>query len=245
MATAFENPTAYPKKPGWWAIWDAWRRKKTSSIWPKRRPVSSPVTGAPDFWWWGTGPAGKQLSAYGRKKNLSQKLVMAGSLSGQDLSDAYAAMDLFVFSSQSETQGMVLLEAMAAGKPVVALDASGVREVVSDGQNGRLLPQDASRQAFADAIEEIFQDPDTAGHWRRGALETARNLSREVCARRLEALYHAVLAEYGASSDRVVPAELISWDSLLEGIKLEWELLLNKTEAAVDAIRAGEFPEKA
>ena len=44
---------------------------------------------------------------------------MAGSQTGQDLADAYAAMDVFAFSSQSETQGMVLAEAMAAGVPVV------------------------------------------------------------------------------------------------------------------------------
>ena len=48
-------------------------------------------------------------------------------------------MDVFAFASKSETQGIVIAEAMAAGVPVVALDAPGVREVVDDGENGFLL----------------------------------------------------------------------------------------------------------
>jgi glycosyltransferase involved in cell wall biosynthesis len=192
----------------------------------------------------GDGPSRQEISRILAGKNLAQQLILAGSLSGQDLSDAYSAMDIFAFSSQSETQGMVLLEAMAAGKPVVALDASGVREVVSDGQNGRLLPGDAPREAFAEAIEECFQNPQTTDRWRRCALETAQSLSREACARRLESLYHSTLAEYEGSSAPEMPEELDPWDLLLEGIKLEWELLLSKTTAAVDAIRSSESPAK-
>ena len=76
---------------------------------------------------------GRRLAAMLREsmqRNLAecaepQQVVMAGCQTGQDLADAYAAMDVFVFSSQSETQGMVLAEAMAAGVPAVALDAPG------------------------------------------------------------------------------------------------------------------------
>jgi len=66
-----------------------------------------------------------------------------GVLRETKLADAYAAMDVFAFASFSETQGLVLIEAMMAGVPVVALDAPGVREVVIDGRNGRLLDRDA------------------------------------------------------------------------------------------------------
>lgn len=192
----------------------------------------------------GNGSSQREISRIFAQKNLSRKLIMAGSQSGQDLSDAYSAMDLFVFSSKSETQGMVLLEAMAAGKPVVALDASGVREVLRDGQNGRLLPADASRQTFANAIEEFFRNQDAADQWRRRSLDTAQTLSREICARRLESLYQLVLDEHEAAEKPEIHAELVLWDSLLEGIKLEWELLLAKTSAAVDALRSNEFPKK-
>jgi 1,2-diacylglycerol 3-alpha-glucosyltransferase len=188
----------------------------------------------------GSGPSGEEIQKIFEKKDLARRLIMPGSQSGQNLSDAYSAMDLFVFSSKSETQGMVLLEAMAAGKPVIALNASGVREVMNDGQNGRLLPADASAHAFAGAIAEFFQDSGMADQWRRRALETARNLSREICARRLEKLYRSLLDEHASATAQKTPEELISWNALLEGIKVEWKLLFQKTTAAVNAIRSSE-----
>jgi 1,2-diacylglycerol 3-alpha-glucosyltransferase len=63
-------------------------------------------------------------------------------------------MDAFAFASLSETQGMVLTEAMAAGVPVVALSAPGVDDVVRDEANGRLL-RNADREAFAAALRGI------------------------------------------------------------------------------------------
>ena len=75
----------------------------------------------------------------------------AGVCAGRDLIDAYHAMDLFAFASHSETQGMVLTEAMAAGKPVVALDGPGVRDVVQDRLNGRLIALE-HRQLFVHAL---------------------------------------------------------------------------------------------
>lgn len=56
--------------------------------------------------------------------------------------------------SKTGTQGMVLVEAMASGKPVIALDASGTREVVEDGLNGRLLKEDVYQDDFARAVYE-------------------------------------------------------------------------------------------
>jgi glycogen synthase len=150
-------------------------------------------------------------------------------------------MDLFVFSSLSETQGMVLVEAMAAGKPVIALDASGVREVVADGINGRLLAENTPIRDFADAIEDFFKTAELADQWGRRALKTARNLSRTVCARRLEKLYRSVLAKRLARSEEQISDELIPWDSVLEGIKVEWKLLTEKTTAAVNALRSREL----
>jgi hypothetical protein len=80
--------------------------------------------------------------AFSRRPASLSRVVFTGKLGGAALRDACAAMTVFAFSSTSETQGLVLAEAMAAGAPVVALDASGVREVVVDGSNGHLLPAD-------------------------------------------------------------------------------------------------------
>ncbi len=70
--------------------------------------------------------------------------VFTGYLQGQDLSHAYASADLFVFPSDSETFGNVVLEAMASGLPVVAAGAGGPVDLVRDGHNGYLF--DAHRQ---------------------------------------------------------------------------------------------------
>jgi len=99
----------------------------------------------------GAGPSSEAIQACFDDQGFANRLIMAGELSGQALVDAYDAMDLFVFASQSETQGMVLAEAMAAGKPVIALDASGVREVVSDMRRDDQVD-------LAEALRVLVQD---------------------------------------------------------------------------------------
>ncbi len=73
----------------------------------------------------GLGPAREEIRAIFEGRGLADRLHLVGTLEGQELSDAYQAMDVFVFASQSETQGMVLAEAMAAGVPVIAVAAPG------------------------------------------------------------------------------------------------------------------------
>src|SRR5690606_12937965 len=84
----------------------------------------------------GTGPAKRMIEAVCRRHKVADRLVMAGAFGQPLLSSAYRAMDVFAFASQTETQGMVLTEAMATRTPVVAVDASGVREVLQSDANG-------------------------------------------------------------------------------------------------------------
>lgn len=82
---------------------------------------------------------------------------MFGVLDPLPLRNLYRSLDVF-FASKSETQGIVLAEAMAAGVPVVAIDAPGVREIVSDKINGRMLINE-SVEAFAEAIAWLSLAP--------------------------------------------------------------------------------------
>jgi glycosyltransferase involved in cell wall biosynthesis len=68
----------------------------------------------------------------------------------------YHVGDVFVFASTSETQGMVILEAMAAGLPVVAVRSSGLDDVVRDGYNGFKTPQ--NRQKWGQRVVELAED---------------------------------------------------------------------------------------
>lgn len=164
----------------------------------------------------------------------SDRLIMAGVVKGQKLADIYNAMDIFVFASKSETQGMVLTEAMAAGTPIVALDASGVREVVEDNRNGRLLPHDADQDMFADAISEFFQSEDKARRWRKETTHTADAFSRESSVKKLIRLYTSVIETTESTTD---PEELVTWDEFLEAVKAEWDLLSEKARAIYNTIQ--------
>jgi len=179
----------------------------------------------------GKGPSTADIRQIFADAGISEQLVLAGEVQGDELRDCYAAMDLFAFASTSETQGMVLTEAMAAGLPVIALDAPGAREVVVDGSNGRLLPQDALGKKFAQAIREAC-DEETLAAWRKQALQTAKEFSRQASAGKLEEVYREALT---AERHSAVP-ELDAWDGLLETLRAEWELAASKFSAAIEAV---------
>lgn len=182
----------------------------------------------------GDGPSRDEIVRIFDEAGLGERLCMAGTLKDQDLIDGYHAMDVFVFASQTETQGMVLTEAMAAGVPVIAVDASGTREVVRDGGNGRLLGEE-DEEAFAAALE-WFADlsPDAREQCREAARRTADEFSMSNCAERALAVYHRVcLLEMQRR-----PAELTFWESAIEQLKAEWNLMMNVAEAAAGAAAA-------
>jgi glycosyltransferase involved in cell wall biosynthesis len=179
----------------------------------------------------GKGEAEADIRKIFQARNLAVRLVLPGNFVGVELADCYAAMDIFVFASQSETQGLVLAEAMAAATPVIALGASGVDDVVRDQVNGLLLAPDATEDEFAAALAKALADREQLATWRRGALATAAEFSREKSAARLLALYEKILAgghyPHLAARDRL--------EAALLAIKTEWELVQEKAAAAVNA----------
>jgi glycosyltransferase involved in cell wall biosynthesis len=100
----------------------------------------------------GVGPMEVTFQRHFSELGLSERLHVLGVLSRAVLFDVYRAMDIFAFSSRSETQGLVITEAMAAGLPVVALNGPGVRDVIIDRVNGRLVSE-SDIPSFVRAIE--------------------------------------------------------------------------------------------
>lgn len=188
----------------------------------------------------GDGPEKKRIEKAFAGRDLQSRLVMAGKQTGRALIDAYGAMDLFVFSSKTETQGVVVAEAMAAGVPVVALDAPGVREVVCDAENGRLLAGDASRSAFADAIGAFFNDSEKIRAWRQSALCRARKFDRLASARRLSKVYEELVGAVSPKRPAHADDIFAYWEEILKTVRIEWEMLSKKLDAVAKTFQSSE-----
>lgn len=114
----------------------------------------------------GQGASRETMETIFCRQGVFDRVRFAGALQAALLVSAYKAMDVFAFSSQSETQGLVLAEAMAAGVPVVALDGTGVRDVIRDGVNGRLLSEAGTSEFCASLLELVHADQDRRGAYR-------------------------------------------------------------------------------
>lgn len=181
----------------------------------------------------GTGPEERRIRDIFREAGLDSRLHMLGTLQHPQLADALAAMDVFAFSSKSETQGMVLTEAMAVGLPVVALDAPGAREVVQDQDNGRLLPETASVQEFAAALASLAGQPVSGqSQLRESARRTAETFSMDRTAEKMLGLYASLQPHKSVGWADLEE----SWEASLRLIKTEWDILKSAGSAAGAAL---------
>lgn len=123
--------------------------------------------------------------------NLSPEAVFFEDKKGkQELIPFYQAADLFLFSSLSDTQGLVLAESMSCGTPVIALDGPGQRDIVKNGFNGFLVND---RQEMAEIIRHIEKDRQLYDRLVKGAYETAQNYAPSLLAQKLIAWYKSFL----------------------------------------------------
>jgi len=181
----------------------------------------------------GGGPSEDEMKEICAAHGVASQLVLAGKHTGRTLHDAYGAMDVFVFASFSETQGMVLAEAMAAGLPAVALDASGVREVVRNGGNGFLLPAKTPVKAFARHIARLQAEPGLRKTFVRAARATANEFSQEHCARLAIKFYEKIRR---ATRRRRLLTEGNPLGTLLDRVAIEWNLLAQKAQSVISAL---------
>lgn len=180
----------------------------------------------------GGGPCEDDLRDISQRAQVADRVHLVGSLTGRELVDAYAAMDVFAFASTSETQGLVLAEAMSAGVPVVALDAPGAREVVRDYVNGRLLPRTEIRR-FSQALLWIAQHADRR-RLRTAARQTAEMFSIQRSTLRLLELYDHVVTQPRQSP--VTSEGESPWEAARRLVETEYQLWSNRAAAASSAI---------
>jgi glycosyltransferase involved in cell wall biosynthesis len=114
-----------------------------------------------------------------------------------ELLDCYAAADVFVFASRTETQGLVLLEAMAQGVPVVSTAELGTRSILVPGSGALVVPEDAGE--FAAAVVRVLRDAGLRAELSGQGGAYARSWSSAAMARRLAELYGQVCAQHAGA----------------------------------------------
>jgi len=141
----------------------------------------------------GDGPHRQQLENHFR----GLPATFVGYLAGEELASAYASGDAFVFPSSTETLGLVLLEAMAAGCPVVGARRGGIPDIVTDGVNGCLYEPDGSDGGAASltaAVERLLGDPQERQALRQAARSEAEQWGWAGATAQLRRYYSAVLS---------------------------------------------------
>ncbi len=139
----------------------------------------------------GGGPETESLAALSQELGVSEQVVFAGPVSGSEVAHCCAGSDLFVFPSVTETQGLVIGEAKAAGLPSVAVKAFGVAEMVNDGQDGFLVEPD--EKAFAERVVRLLHDDHLLRGFADNARRNAEQLSSRATAQELVSVYEELL----------------------------------------------------
>ena len=140
----------------------------------------------------GDGPYRSQLE----KIFENTKTNFIGYLSGEELASAYASGDIFLFPSSTETLGLVLLEAMAAGCPVIGANKGGIPDIINDGVNGCLYDPDGDDEGESSLIEatkKILNDNNTKENMRISARNEAEKWNWNQATLQLKKYYEETL----------------------------------------------------
>lgn len=140
----------------------------------------------------GSGAWDAQARAMAVELGIADSVRFAGTLPREDAIRCAADADALLFPSITDTQGLVVVEAMAAGTPCIAARSGAVTGLVRDGVNGVIVEHDAG--AVAAAAVSLLRDADRLAHMGAAARETARAFSAAAMAGRLLALYESLLA---------------------------------------------------
>jgi len=143
----------------------------------------------------GSGPLAEQLQAYTVSRGLEERVRFLGFR--DDIADILHAVDVFVLCSRTEVQPLSVMEAMAAGRPVIASRVGGLASLVVDGHTGILFESDDA-DALATAMRRLALDPSLAtAMGLEGAARAEREFDVKAMARAYEALYAELLGKGG------------------------------------------------
>ena len=149
----------------------------------------------------GFGPQKDQLQKQIQELNLSSSVFLRGGKTGKELRDWFATADIFIGPSivthdgDTEGQGVVFLEAMASGTPVIASDVGGIKDVVQNGFSGLLIPE-KNPEAIAEKILDLAKNNSLREQLIQNALELANSdYSWEHSAKTFSKLYQQAVSK--------------------------------------------------
>jgi 1,2-diacylglycerol 3-alpha-glucosyltransferase len=135
----------------------------------------------------GGGPHLEACKAHAAATPYADRVVFAGPVEHDALPPVYACADLFVFGSSTETQGLVIAEARAAGTPGVVVNEGGASETVRDGEDGLVVP--AELGAFASAVGAMLRNTAMRAEMSEACLRNALQWTPSAMAQRVTAVY--------------------------------------------------------
>ena len=141
----------------------------------------------------GDGPDKQTLEALVTELGIAERVSFTGRLPFEDIPTYLRAADMFSFASVTETQGLVTIEAMAAGLPVVAVDGSGTHDIVDHGKDGFLVENDSN--ALATAISEMLCNPQQMKQFGINALKKAKTFDINRLAKQMVKVYEQAIQD--------------------------------------------------
>lgn len=141
----------------------------------------------------GDGPMMDKLQDLAAELGIVERVTFTGELPFSQVAVYLKAADLFGFASVTETQGLVTMEAMAAGLPVAAVNGSGTRDIVDNGQQGYLVANDADD--LAASISRLIESPERMREFSARALEKARTFDVNHLAKKMVNVYEQAIQD--------------------------------------------------
>ncbi|MFR1709219.1 MAG: glycosyltransferase [Clostridium sp.] len=150
----------------------------------------------------GDGPLKEELKEKARALGIEKNIKFLNSVSNEAIGDYYRAADMFLFASKSETQGIVLLEAMAAKNPVIAIEATGVADVVKNGVNGYMTKENIGE--WSDKVIQVIENVEENGNLKKGAFITAQKYLNSDIAQIAESSYERAIESYYGKAYEII-----------------------------------------
>ena len=144
----------------------------------------------------GDGPDLEKYKKYVKEKQIEEHVIFVGKVPWEDIPKYYLISDIFVTASKSETQGLTVIEAMAASLPVVCINDESFNTTIIDNLNGKIFEDD---KQYVNAITELYNDKKLLNRLKKGATNTAEMHTIKYFAERVLDVYSIAIKNHPKS----------------------------------------------